>query len=83
MSHPLLFSPFKLKNVELKNRVAMPPFGLNFTGMKRVPNDRLIDFYAERARGGAGLLIVGGAGIDLRGSGFLLPGIDTDETIPH
>ena len=83
MSHPLLFSPFKLKNVELKNRVAMPPFGLNFTGMKRVPNDRLIDFYAERARGGAGLLIVGGAGIDLRGSGFLLPGIDSDETIPH
>ncbi len=83
MSFPLLFSPFTLKNVELRNRVAMPPFGLNYTGMKRVPNDRLIDFYEERARGGAGLLIVGGAGIDLRGSGFLLPGIDSDETIPH
>ncbi|MFH1531245.1 MAG: FAD-dependent oxidoreductase [Pseudomonadota bacterium] len=83
MKFPLLFSPFTLKNVELRNRVAMPPFGLNFTGMKRVPNDRLIDFYEERARGGAGLLIVGGAGIDLRGSGFLLPGIDSDDTIPH
>ena len=83
MNYPLLFSPFRLKNVELRNRVSMPPFGLNFTGMKRVPNDRLIDFYEARAKGGAGLLIVGGAGIDLRGSGFLLPGIDSDETIPH
>jgi len=83
VSFPLLFSPFELKNVELKNRVAMPPFGLNYTGMKRMPNDRLIDFYEERAGGGAGLLIVGGAGIDLKGSGFILPGIDSDEAIPH
>ncbi|MBM4372087.1 MAG: NADH:flavin oxidoreductase, partial [Deltaproteobacteria bacterium] len=82
-AHPLLFSPFTLKGVPLRNRVAMPPFGLNYTGMQRVPNDRLVDFYEARARGGAGLLIVGGAGIDLRGSGLLLPGIDTDDTIPH
>ena len=83
MSYPLLFSPFTLKGVELRNRVAMPPFGLNFTGIKRFPNDRLIDFYEERARGGAGLLIVGGVGIDLRGSGYMMPGIDSDEMIPH
>ncbi len=78
-----LFSPVRIGSVELKNRIAMPPFGLNFTGVKRVPNDRLIDFYETRARGGAGLLIVGGVGIDMQGSGLMLPGIDRDDTIPH
>jgi 2,4-dienoyl-CoA reductase (NADPH2) len=78
-----LFSSVRIGSVELKNRIAMPPFGLNFTGIKRVPNDRLIDFYETRAKGGAGLLIVGGVGIDMQGSGLMLPGIDKDDAIPH
>ena len=76
-----LFSPVKINSVTLPNRIAMPPFGLNFTGMKRNPNERLTEFYRERAAGGVGLLTVGGVGVDLRGSGFMLPGIDSDESV--
>ncbi|MBN1652464.1 MAG: FAD-dependent oxidoreductase [Deltaproteobacteria bacterium] len=76
-----LFSPIKINKLEIENRIAMPPFGLLYCGPDRKPSQRLLDFYQARARGGCGLLIVGGVGIDLVGSGVMTPGIDTDERI--
>lgn len=78
-----LFSPTKINSVELKNRVVMPAFGLKYCGIDRKPSKRLVDFYEARAKGGCGLLVVGGVGIDLQGSGLLLPTIESDEFVPE
>lgn len=77
----MLFSPLRINSIEIPNRIVMPAFGLKYTSIDRKPNDRLIDFYEERAKGGCGLIIVGGVGIDLVGGGLMLPGIDSDEFI--
>ena len=75
-----LFSPIKLNKLEIKNRIVMPAFGLKYCDDRR-PGDRLIAFYEARARGGCGLLIVGGVGIDLVGSGIMMPTIESDDYI--
>ncbi len=76
-----LFEPIQINKLEIKNRICMPAFGLLYHGADRKPSQRLIDFYEARARGGCGLLVVGGVGIDLRGSGITTPAIDSDEMI--
>lgn len=58
-----LLSPIKLGSITLRNRIAMPAMHLIYTPDGEV-TDRLIDFYEERAKGGAGLIIVGGCIID-------------------
>ena len=50
-----LFSPIKLGNLELKNRIVMTCANASGGG-----GEHVLQYYAERARGGAGLLIVGG-----------------------
>ncbi len=48
-----------------------------------VTTQKLTDFYVERAKGGAGLIIVGGAYVDLYGKGLPTQmGIDDDSFIP-
>ena len=63
-----LFSPIKINNLEIKNRIAMPAFGLMYHA-DRLPDDRLVNFYEARAKGGCGLIIIGGVGISLAGAG--------------
>ena len=58
-----LLAPIKVKDVELRNRIVMTAMHLNFTPEGKV-NDRLVAFYEERARGGTGMIIVGGCIID-------------------
>ncbi|MGN0485523.1 MAG: FAD-dependent oxidoreductase [Lachnospiraceae bacterium] len=48
----------KIGNVELKNRMFKPAAESCYTTDTYLP-DRLIDFYAEQARGGVGLVITG------------------------
>jgi 2,4-dienoyl-CoA reductase (NADPH2) len=81
MEFPHLFSPIKIKSVELKNRVALTAMHLGYTPEGRV-TERLTDFYTVRARGGVGLIIVGGCRIDeYAGAGSMLR-IDEDRFIP-
>ncbi|HSB78210.1 MAG TPA: FAD-dependent oxidoreductase [Candidatus Methylomirabilis sp.] len=54
---PHLFSPFTLGNVTLKNRLVMAPMALNYSTEKGEVQQRQIDYYLERARGGIGLII--------------------------
>ena len=56
-SFPHLFSPFKLGNLALKNRLVMSPMALNYSTGKGELQQRQIDYYVERARGGVGLII--------------------------
>ncbi|MEY4502051.1 MAG: hypothetical protein RIS52_1941 [Pseudomonadota bacterium] len=59
MTHfPTLFSPFKIRNVELPNRVVMAPMSTELGGTSGEVTDAMIAFYTERAKGGFGLIIV-------------------------
>jgi 2,4-dienoyl-CoA reductase (NADPH2) len=62
MSDPL-FEPITINRMEVKNRIFMPAMHMNMAGNYAV-SDRLVDFYAERARGGAGMITVGYATVD-------------------
>ena len=53
-----LFQPGKIGKLELKNRIVMPPTVTNYANIDGTVTERLIDFYAERAKGGVGLIIV-------------------------
>ena len=57
--YPNLFSPLQVGSVTLKNRSIM---GSMHTGLeeKEDGNIRMAEFFAERARGGIGLIITGG-----------------------
>ena len=63
MNYPHLFSPVQINAMVLKNRIVMTAMHLGYTPGGHV-TDRLVEFYALRARGGAGLIIVGGCTID-------------------
>jgi 2,4-dienoyl-CoA reductase (NADPH2) len=53
-----LFKPISVGGMELRNRVVMAPAELN-TGDGEWVSERTKVFYAERARGGVGLIIIG------------------------
>ncbi len=77
-----LFEPIKIGLVELKNRVVMTAMHLNYTPNGMV-NDQFIDFYTARARGGAGLIVVGGAEINDQSAGIdLMLAIKDDSFVP-
>ncbi|SEN87991.1 2,4-dienoyl-CoA reductase [Duganella sp. CF517] len=52
-----LFQPYSLKDVTLRNRIAVPPM-CQYSATDGVPNDWHLSHYASIARGGAGLVIV-------------------------
>ena len=56
MRFPHLFSPVRLRERELRNRIALPATLTNFGSANRV-TERWIGFLAARARGGAGLIV--------------------------
>ena len=53
-----LFEPIKIGDVEIKNRIVMSPMALGFCEDDGTINDRFVEFYTQRAQGGAGLIIV-------------------------
>ena len=53
-----LMQPFRLKNITLNNRIVMAPMLSRLCDPDGIVSQKLIDYYAERARGGAGLVIV-------------------------
>ena len=52
-----IFEPIKIGNVEIKNRVAMAPMNMNYTGPNRYVSKQQMAYYAARAQGGTGLII--------------------------
>ena len=58
MKYPKLFEAGKIGRMPVKNRIVMPPMATNFAGPSGEPTERLIRYYAQRAKGGAGLIIV-------------------------
>ena len=60
MKYQKLFTPVKIGSVTIKNRFAMAPMGpLGLADAQGGFNQRGIDYYTERAKGGTGLIITG------------------------
>jgi 2,4-dienoyl-CoA reductase (NADPH2) len=76
-----LFESIKINQLELKNRIYMPAMHMNMAVNFEV-SDQLIDFYAERARGGVGVITVGYATVDEYSGNVTNIGAHKDEFIP-
>ncbi len=82
--YPHLFSPLDLGFTTLKNRVLM---GSMHTNLEERPQgfERLAAFYAERAKGGVGLIVTGGIGPNIEGGGMPAAALlnKTEEVAKH
>ena len=77
-----LFEPVRIGQMQLKNRIVMPPMGTGFAEQGHV-SQRQLDYYEARARGGAGLIIIEVTAPDLQCHGS--PGqltLGDDRVIP-
>ena len=57
MEYKMLFSPMKIGNCEIKNRIVMSPMLMGFGRFDGCVTEQLMDYYEERAKGGTGLII--------------------------
>ncbi len=77
-----LFSPFRLGNLDLKNRIVMPPMATHFARENGLVNDRHIAYYVARVKGGAGYITFEHTGVLRQGRAFPnMALIDSDEKI--
>jgi len=76
-----IFEPIKINNLEIPNRIYMPAMHMGMADNFEV-TDRLVEFYAERARGGAGMICVGYATVDELSGNIQNIGGHKDEFIP-
>ncbi len=54
----ILFSPIKIRDVEIKNRVVFLPHLPLYADQYYAPTNRTTYYYVERAKGGTGLIVV-------------------------
>ena len=54
--YPKLFEPFNIGTCEIPNRVTLVPMLLEVAELDGTAGDRCIEYYAERAKGGVGLI---------------------------
>lgn len=81
---PTLFSPGKIGNLKLKNRVMKAPQSSGMSNMDGTVSERLVRYYHDQAAGGAGMIIVEYAYVDDIGakSAHCHLGISNNEHIP-
>lgn len=79
-----LFEPAEIGKMKLRNRIVMPPMVTNFANSDSSVSECTKAYYAERARGGVGLVIVEATAICRGGRGSPLQLIlYKDEYMPH
>ncbi len=76
-----LFDPIKINQLELKNRIYLPAMHLGMANNYEV-TDQIVEFYAERARGGVAMICVGYATVDELSGNTTNIGAHSDEFIP-
>ena len=59
-----MFEPIEIGQMTVRNRVIMPAMATCFASSDCIVTDQLISYYAKRAEGGVGLIIIEGACID-------------------
>lgn len=76
----MLFTSYRLGQLDLPNRIIMPPMTRSRAGVGNVPTALMAEYYAQRAS--AGLIITEGTQISQQGQGYAwTPGIHSDEQI--
>ena len=83
MSHPSLFDPIRLGDIELATRIAMAPLTRNRSPGQR-PTPLVAEYYAQRAdpATGAGLLITEATPVSPMGHGYIdTPGLHSAEQV--
>jgi 2,4-dienoyl-CoA reductase (NADPH2) len=75
-----LFRPIKIGEVELKNRIVMLAVTTGYVEAGNMVSDRLITFFSERAKGGAGFIIVPFTPVDIASP--MEPGLYHDRFLP-
>lgn len=69
-----LFAPIQIGSMTAKNRLLMPSMSINFgVDDNGYVNDQLTGYFVARAKGGAGMMLVGGGGVSP--AGLELPGL--------
>ena len=76
-----LFEPIKINQLELKNRIYLPAMHLGMADNFEV-TDQIVEFYAERARGGVAIICVGYATVDDLSGNTTNIGAHSDDFIP-
>ena len=83
MTHDAIRAPGRLGRVTTRNRICLPPMEKNWCDRLGNPTRQYIDYYAERARQGVGMMNFEATYIDARGRGNLFQlGLWRDENIP-
>ena len=80
MSFKNLFTPINIKGMEVRNRIVMLPMTTGYCELDETVGPRFINFFAERAKGGAGLIIMPFSPI--RSGSPVVPGLFEDRFIP-
>lgn len=81
--YDLLFTPMNIGRLEIKNRFVMPPMSSHYTDGRHHLSEQACNYYAERAKGGFGLLITEYLCVSEEGlSGVNQAGIYEDAFIP-
>lgn len=66
----MLFAPLRIGNLILKNRITLAPMFLCYGNSDGTVSDKMIEFYARRAKAGVSLLVVEASAVDVRGIGL-------------
>lgn len=83
MAYTSITTPGTLGNVRVKNRITLPPMEKNWCDRHGTPTRRYIDYYAERAKHGVGMMNFEATYVDARGRGNLFQlGLWHDDNIP-
>lgn len=79
-----LFAPGRIGTMSVRNRLVMAPMGTNYATWTGAVTDRMIDYYAARARGGIGLITVEFSHVHPTGkvAGYGL-GVHDDRLVPE
>ena len=71
MAYENAITPGRIGNLEIKNRISLPPLEKNWCDRLGNPTRRFIDYYVERAKHGVGSITFEATYIDARGRGNL------------
>jgi 2,4-dienoyl-CoA reductase-like NADH-dependent reductase (Old Yellow Enzyme family)/thioredoxin reductase len=78
-----VFEATSIGQMQLKNRIVMPPMGTNYAEEGGAVGQRTLDYYEARARGGVGLIIVEGSAPSLQCTMSNQASLGDDKLIPR
>ena len=77
-----LFSPIRIRDLQLPHRIVLPAMGTKFSGNDCYVTDKLIDYHVARVKGGSGLNIVEVASVHTPSAPRHFLSISDDKYIP-